>query len=274
MKIKVLGSGGALLTKHGNSQFFLDSGDPDSSLLFDCGELFQWHLDKNPDFDLTKVKNVFISHMHNDHVGSLPSLGYIFKFVPPYCNIGKPTLIIKNEIAESVCKFIKLVSETLALYQLPEGVFKCGAKDFFNIKKIGNNKEYKLGKDVTILPIQTTHIAHGGDFLPSYGLMVYTNGKKILITGDTQYCPSSLIGLYNTADIILHDCETSGQDMFNKPFESGVHAHISKLILLSAEIKSKMYLYHYGNNITKENANIAIEHGFKGFLFQGDEIEV
>lgn len=73
---------------------------------------------------------------------------------------------------------------------------------------------------------------------------------------------NSTKAFYKEATIIFHDCETS-------PFKSGVHSHYEDLKTLPAEIKAKMYLYHYQDNVSTDydtwNAK-AKEDGFGGFL--------
>jgi ribonuclease BN (tRNA processing enzyme) len=112
----------------------------------------------------------------------------------------------------------------------------------------------------------------GYSIVPSYGLMIddpdvvigkFNKPAKIFFTGDTQFAPKQLMTFYDQADLIIQDCETS-------PFKSGVHAHYNELITLPAEIKSKMVLVHYNDNvINPENDKISLQwygeamsHGF------------
>jgi ribonuclease BN (tRNA processing enzyme) len=274
MIIKVLGSGGAFSQKWGNTQLFLDTGDPDTSILFDCGEQFTWHLHRNPDFNISKIKNIYITHAHSDHIGGLSTLALMFYFYPNLLKF-KPNLIGRREILKNIWNgYLRFNLSTLAYNQLPDGRNETNIDDFFNVVKISENQDYQLGQDMLIKPIQTMHVVNSSDFIDSFGLMVYHEDKKIFITGDTQFAPYQMIGLYDKADIIIHDCETGGKDMFETPFESGVHAHISKLATLPIDIRNKMYLIHYGENITREHNDMIIEKGFKGFLYQGDSITI
>jgi ribonuclease BN (tRNA processing enzyme) len=182
-------------------------------------------------------------------------------------------LISRREIIKNLWNgYLATNLETLAYGQLPEGRTKTDINDFFNIVKISENSEYKFDDGLTIRPIQTMHVVNSGDFLDSFGLMVYHNDKKIFFTGDTQFSPYQMMMMYEKADLIIHDCETGGSDYLTNPFKSGVHAHFSDLFGLSKEIKAKMYLIHYGDNITRGDNARAIECGFKGFLYDGDEV--
>jgi len=59
--------------------------------------------------------------------------------------------------------------------------------------------------------------------------------------------------LYETCDLIVHDCETG-------PFQSGVHAHYDQLRTLSAEVKAKMLLVHYQDNVFGSIEDMATTH--------------
>jgi ribonuclease BN (tRNA processing enzyme) len=112
----------------------------------------------------------------------------------------------------------------------------------------------------------------GYKIMPSYGLMIEKNEKnnpikKVYITGDTQYCPYQIRDFYEQADVILEDCETF-------KIKSHVHAHYEDLILLEEKFKSKMWLYHYDGKYTEERNQKAIDDGFKGFLKQGQILEI
>jgi hypothetical protein len=70
---------------------------------------------------------------------------------------------------------------------------------------------------------------------------------------------------YGEANHIFQDCETA-------PFKSGVHANYVDLKTLSPEIKAKMWLYHFQDNVIEDyetwNAK-AIADGFRGFMKTG-----
>lgn len=278
LKIFVLGSGGAftgLFSDNflGNTQLYLDdNGNENTSLLFDCGVSFQSNI-CNTKFDVTKIRNVFISHDHDDHIGGLGTLALVNYFVPSMKEKGKINLYIKREIMSNLWS-AKIGSslKTLSSNQLPENKNEAEIDDYFTRKPISSNNFFKLGEN-SFFPINTIHVRNGFDFKDSFGLMVKTKeNKKLLITGDTQFVPNDLIDYFEEADIIVSDCETTG---FEKPtFKSGVHPNYCDLKTLPKEIKEKMYLIHFNDDVTKEDNKIALKDGFKGFLFPGDEFEL
>ncbi len=90
-------------------------------------------------------------------------------------------------------------------------------------------------------------------------------GKRIFITTDVQFAPeTSMMAYYREADLIVHDCETM--------YKSGVHAHYDSLRTLPPEIKKKMALTHFQDNVLDDFdawEKKAIDDGFIGFLHPG-----
>jgi len=82
MTIKQLGNGGAFNPKMPNSSFLIENQG--KYLLFDCGYSIYSELrgqDETGDIDLKKLDSIYISHMDDDHVGSLKTLLYYQYFV-------------------------------------------------------------------------------------------------------------------------------------------------------------------------------------------------
>jgi hypothetical protein len=128
---------------------------------------------------------------------------------------------------------------------------------YFNVKKIRPNGSF-VWEGITFELVQVIHIMNGYVFVPSFGLMfTVSNGDtpvKIFWTSDTQHAPNQIMDFYKQADLIFQDCETS--------FKSGVHAHYDDLKTLPADIKDKMWLYHYN----KGKSQSPMDDGFLGFI--------
>ncbi|CAN2040490.1 hypothetical protein GMMP15_1810001 [Candidatus Magnetomoraceae bacterium gMMP-15] len=96
----------------------------------------------------------------------------------------------------------------------------------------------------------------------------YEGCQKIYHTSDTKFQPNELSNYYNKADIIIYDCETS-------LIKSEIHSHYDDLITLNSEIKAKMLLWHYQDNVVdkfEKWQEKAIRDGFKVFVKQGEQI--
>ena len=128
------------------SAFFIDGKD---FYLFDCGyTVFNLLKEK---IDFTQLENIyiFITHLHNDHAGSLSQL-LLFLW---YVHHKKATVISK-------C---------------------CHIKDYLSITGTDNNiyEVTQQFNDVEFIP--TKH----SEYLDSYGIKVTLNNKKIVYSGDT-----------------------------------------------------------------------------------------
>lgn len=122
----------------------------DKLIIIDCGfTVFQQIKEK---FDSNKYKeiNVIITHLHNDHAGTLSQLILYSYFV-----FNKKVNVI------SMCSKIK---EYLDITGTPE--------DAYTLYNASENMEF----------IKTEHTK----YLDSYGFKLCLNGKKIVYTGDTN----------------------------------------------------------------------------------------
>ena len=146
--------------------------------------------------------------------------------------------------------------------------------DFFDIASVRNNGTF-VWEDIEFNIVQSVHVMDGYAIVSSFGLMFKTTpeNSRVFITGDTQFNPNQILDFYKQANLIIQDCETS-------PFRSGVHANYEELKTLPIDIKSKMHLIHYQDNILekdsgeikKEWKEKAMNDGFLGFLEKGKTI--
>jgi ribonuclease BN (tRNA processing enzyme) len=222
-------------------------------LLIDCGMTAPQALD---DLGLTAgdIDALYVSHQHADHIGGIEWLAFVRFFTP---NSPKP-LLFANE---------KLVDD-LWNHSLKGGLASiegriCTLDTFFTVKGVEMNDSFDFA-DVKFTPIQTVHIMNGYGIVPSYGLLFTApSGKRVFITTDTQFCPHQIANFYKDADIIFQDAETA-------KYKSGVHAHYDDLKTLPADVRKKMWLYHYQ---TGEKPNAEAD-GFAGFVKKGQVFEL
>lgn len=135
--------------------------------LFDCGGYVEGKMvDLN--LDIADIKAVFISHMHEDHVGTLTAIVKRFNHY------------IQNENAN-----VKLF--------LPEENGLCAFKNWVNaLHMVLNEKRVSYAlveegviytdENIKVTAIRTQHLRNGE--FPSFSYMVETEDKRFLYTGD------------------------------------------------------------------------------------------
>ena len=133
--------------------------------LFDCGCNVESKM-TNLGLPIDKIKVVFISHMHEDHVGNLSS---IFKRFSYYMKGEKVTFYLPEKDGITAFK-----NWTKALH-LPD------AQDIVSINLINEGVIYS-DENVTVTAIPTKHLNNGD--IPSYAFMLETKDRLVLYTGD------------------------------------------------------------------------------------------
>lgn len=253
MKVLTLGCGNFSSIKYHNTSFLLND-----SLLFDCGRDIKFSL-HDAGLKPKDIKNIFISHQHGDHLAGLDYILTMNYFTP---GAPKPNLYFHSSLLSAVTKFIEIFMETFEDAQLPKDDAgrprKVQLKDICTPHILEDNAVFNVDGMCCSL-VQSMHIVQGGMFMPSFGLVV----DNIFITGDTQFCPSQLVGFIKNSDATIIDCETT-------PFKSGVHAHIEDLATLG--VAKKLLLSHYGDNVDAEY--MARYPMFRGFMRKGEIIEI
>lgn len=249
MKLIFIGSGSAFTVGADNYQSnMILEDDSGKKLLVDCGSDARFALHELG-LSYKDIEAVYISHLHADHTGGLEWLALTTKF-DPICK--KPILFVSKNIVYNLWNTVL----SGGLQTLENEV--ADLSSYFLVKPI-DDSNFFIWSDVKFRLVQTVHVFSANAIVLSYGLLFTVNEKTILITTDTKaVIPSQINDCYQIADIIFHDCETSSK-------HSRVHSHFDELKNLDANIKKKMWLYHY-NPGPLPNAQ---KEGFRGFVKKG-----
>ncbi len=291
MKVTVLGTGNAFSTENGNVCYLLE--EDGRQMLIDAG----WdlpHMIKRHGIDIKAINDIYISHLHADHVGGLEYAAFL-----RYDWLNRPTVYADSPVDYAptlVCNATlmkELWDSTLkGGLESMEG-FKADLDTYFKCCPIQPNETF-VWQGWTCKLIQQIHIMVDSSISPTYGLFMTKEGHQSLyFVTDSQHCsPEQIKIFYKKADVIFQDCELIGVDTKNRSlnFMSGVHANYGQLagfsnanaIVLSEETKSKMWLTHYqdflnynkdfyGNDVDWQE--YAKKDGFQGFLVPGQEFE-
>lgn len=250
MKLTFIGTGSAFTVGGEDSNYHSNMVLESSShkkMLIDCGSDARLSLYEQG-IGSDEIADIYISHLHADHIGGLEWLAFSSKYQSNPSN--KHRLHLHSKLVDDL--WDKALSAGLNPSHDPE----INLSTFFDVKIIGD--DYFEWEGIVFNLFATRHIVVRDWVMPSYGLWFQANKTRVLITTDTRLDLDALEGLYSKSDIIFQDCETSAK-------KSGVHAHYSELKLLSSSIKSKMWLYHYNPGPLPD----AEKDGFKGFVRKG-----
>lgn len=247
MKFIFLGSGSAFADIGNYQSNMILQAKSGKNLLLDCGTDVRLSLHEQG-FSYCDIHDVYVSHLHADHVGGLEWLAFTTKF-DPKCQ--KPTIYGACDVLNEL--WDKTLSGGLSSIQ---GV-NADIETYFNLNPVAKNGFFTWN-NIKFYLIQTVHAISGYSIMPTYGLLFTINETTIFITMDSRLVSFYLDNIYVDADIIFHDCEIS-------PIKSGVHAHYTDLCLLPPELKKKIWLYHYTGDYLPD----CKKDGFAGFVIKG-----
>ena len=141
----------------------------DNYYIFDCGGNVETKLrDLNIPFE--NIKAVFISHMHEDHVGSLSAI------VKRFSHYIKAERSVKIFMPEE--NGIEVFKSWMAALHTTENLHR------ISYELIEDGEIYS-DENVRVTAIRTRHLLSGK--FPSYAFMIEAAGKRLLYTGDLAY---------------------------------------------------------------------------------------
>jgi len=240
MKIGFLGTGSAFTLKNFQSNLLVEQNG--KHLLLDAGSDIRFSL-KSVGLSYRNIDAVYISHLHADHAGGIETLALC-----SYFDVTKEK--------------IKLFGSGELLRRGWEDTWKGGLEsiqgkllslgDFFSITPVKPNSFFEW-EGIRFDLVQSIHIMNGYCIVPCYGLMIRCpDSRTIFWTSDCQFCPHQILDFYKQSDLIIQDCETM-------PFKSGVHANFTDLLTLPEEVREKMILIHYQDNVLEDNGMLNVE---------------
>lgn len=241
LTIRVLGDGDAFDTSKTNSSFLIDVNG--ERILFDCGynvfaklRATEWR--DEPDI-IKKIDTVWISHAHDDHIGSLQSLVFY-----RYFKFGRPTIVYGNDRVQTYLEGINYEYKSSRMVPTEIVNFK-HIQTFKYYPQIQYYLDTHFEEDKwNIVALRGNHIIED-----TFGILIFTRNNIVGITGDTKaYYQIEDVALtikeyFNIPDDnihIFHDFSTLDAPSRN------VHACKTDIAHEYSEwFKKRLIFYHY-----------------------------
>jgi ribonuclease BN (tRNA processing enzyme) len=254
MELLFLGAGSAFCLNPDNYQSnLLLTGPGGRRLLLDCGSDVRFSL-AAVGLGYTDVTDIYISHLHADHIGGLEFMGFSSRF-------GEDGALQKLFISETLVDDLWQHSLSGGMGVI-EGVDSGRLSDFFVPQAVPPTGRF-VWEDVEFQLVPTPHVVGERATMYSYGLFFETGGQTVLFTSDTLFAYDRLKVLMDKADLVFHDCETAD-------VPTGVHAHYRELLELPERVRRKTWLYHYSDGPLPD----ARAEGFRGFVRRGQAFQL
>lgn len=231
LQLKVIGSGGAFNPREGNSSFVISRAGSKRKYLVDCGSTVYAELKK---FDLVdKIDYVCITHLHDDHIGSLST----FIFDRWFLHQKRTIILTHPKVTDTLTNYL------LKIVNVPQDLFWIGyghSSAAMKIRAIDTTDFHYKGMPSCAFLFEGTEGEEFGD------------SEKIVISGDTglpiwdaeEFPPLSYFDPNRT--LILHDVTNIVGDGSIVPFP---HCHYSAL----EEMAGKFYVFGYHNSLEQED---------------------
>ena len=219
-------------------------------------------------FDVTKLEYAFLSHIHSDH-----TLGLADLIITPWImGRDKPLKIFGPEAAKDMADHIIKAYQPDIDYRIfgtqPQN--DKGYKTIFTSIEEGSIYE---DDNISVTAFLNDH----GDLSDSYGFLVKTKDKTILISGDTG--PSKNLMKYGKdIDILVHEVYSQAGFEKKEPdwkiYHKAHHTSPSELAKIANQLKPKTlvlsHILFWGS--TEEEILLAIKREFKGNVILANDL--
>jgi ribonuclease BN (tRNA processing enzyme) len=218
--------------------------------------------------DPTKLRIVFVTHLHSDHTVGYPDLIFTPWTVGRRFSLEVYGPKGMKSMTEHLLQAYSMDIETRTNQYGNQRDFPDGHK--VNVHEITTGVIYK-DSNVTVTAFKTKHA------LESYGYRFDTKDRSIVISGDTNPTQAT-IEACNGCDILIHEAQTqqwlSTRPVTFQQFSAKYHTTTLELSALANNAKPKLLiLYHY-NGLSEEEIFNDMLINYTGHFVIGHDLDV
>jgi glyoxylase-like metal-dependent hydrolase (beta-lactamase superfamily II) len=241
MRLVPLGVGDAFSERHYSSSVALEDGG--EVILVDCPHpmlkmLAEARAATGLPLDAAHVVGVVLTHLHADHASGLETFAYFQRFVfgRRLRLVAHPDVLARlwdGHLAAGMEQLLPAVGAPFTRHTID---------DFFELTPLTEAAPVTLGR-FTVAARPTIH------HIPCTALRLSAGGRTLGHSADTTFDPG-LIDWLASADLILHE---TGH---------GVHTSYAALAALPVELRARMRLIHYPDQLdTAASAIVPLQQG-------------
>lgn len=233
-----IGCGSAFNTKLGNNSAYIKKGE--TLFLIDCGSSTFKRIQELNLLDGVKHINVFITHTHPDHIGSLGDL--IFYSYYSMGEMGKPKVHVFAHKYLEMDRILRDVGVTEDKYYLRGFWTDDDHTGFMTIVTNAGSQDFQI--------IAYAYEVEHADELLCVGFHILYEGVKIYYSGDSNMIPDHVLHSFINGDI-----DIMYQDTCKADYDGNVHLSLRKLTeYIPRELRHKVYCMHLDKQFDVEEA--------------------
>ena len=261
MKLTMLGTGNASVTKCYNTCFTLSEGD-EYFLVDGGGGNGILNILEEENISIDSIHHVFVSHGHTDHVLGII---WILRIIAQHMNKNSYT----GNLKVYCHKELREMLDTLCHMMLPKKFVKLFGNRILFVEVSDGQKEEILGCQVRFMDVISPK-------MKQYGFVLNKNGQKLAFCGDVPL-KEELIPYVRESEWMFHEafCLYEEREIF-KPYEKE-HSTVKDACELGERIGVKnLILYHTEDKHIKERKELYLKEGkpyFHGDLYVPDDRE-
>jgi len=255
VELEILGSGGPELDGRASTSYVLWV-DGEAKLIVDMGSGSMLRFEQS-NAKLETLEAVVLTHLHIDHCVDLPSFvkaGYFsdrkksLDIIGPYGNANFP----------SIEEYLTGLFGKNGIYRYMKDVLSYFS-DSFQIKDVEIDSKKIVKRDYDSFKLSFINVHHG--IIPAIAVAIEVDGKKIIISGDTNNQNKNLEKIAQNADIFI--AHHAIPQHFGK-FAKSLHMtpSIIATVAKNANVKKVVLSHRMKRTLNKEKESLDIIKGF------------